>query len=439
MANAGQTKSTLDGLMKDVYSNEKLESLVPDYAILKKLVKFDTANKIGRDFIKSVSLTRENGFSYGESLTTALEGIISSNVDDAKVRGADMTLRAGWTYSVAHSMASSKAAFIDQTAHKFMCMMDSAAFRLEAQMIHGNGGILVTDASTGTASPATGDYLTAVTNTKYVVVAIDPLRYSDAIVSGLENANISFFLASDNSTPSAAAGPGNVANKFSVSSVDLSAKSITVECYDGSAAGSLVTELEAAAYNVKFFGAHSNEMIGLRSIVSNTGTLYGIAGASYSAWKGNSVAVGTANLTLKKVLIGVGKAVGRGLAERAVVLVNPQTFATMANDEAALRQYTAKTSVGDRGVSSIEYVGSNGPIEIIAHPLVHESEAIAFPIAKASRIGSTDLTFARPGSDGEMLFDMQSYGGVEARLFTSQAIFLPAPAHSVLFTGISNS
>ncbi len=53
MANAGQTKTTLDGLMKDVYSNEKLESLVPDYAILKKLVKFDTANKIGRDFVKA--------------------------------------------------------------------------------------------------------------------------------------------------------------------------------------------------------------------------------------------------------------------------------------------------------------------------------------------------------------------------------------------------
>jgi hypothetical protein len=53
MANAGQTKTTLDGLMKDVYSNEKLESMTPDFAILKKIIKFDSANKIGRDFVKS--------------------------------------------------------------------------------------------------------------------------------------------------------------------------------------------------------------------------------------------------------------------------------------------------------------------------------------------------------------------------------------------------
>jgi hypothetical protein len=404
--------------------------MTPDFAILKKIIKFDSANKIGRDFVKSVALTREHGFSYGESLTTALEGIISQNVDDVKVRGADFTLRAGWTYSVAHSMASNKAAFIDQTAHKFMSMMESAAFRLEAQMIHGSKGILVTDANQ--------DAVAAVTNTKYAVIPINPLYWSDAVASGLENANVSLYLASDNSTASAASGPGSVVNKFSVSSVDLSAKTITVECKDGTEAAALVAEVEAAGYYVKFYGAHSNEMVGLTTIASNTGTLFGVNAATYSAWKGNTIAVGSANLTLKKILLGVGKAVGRGLMEKAVVLVNPQTFATMANDEAALRQYVAKTVVGDRGVNAITYVGSNGPIEVISHPLVHESEAIAFPVGKASRIGSTDLTFGRPGSD-EILFDMQSYGGIEARLFSSQALFLPAPSHTCLFTGISNT
>jgi hypothetical protein len=430
--NAGQTKTTLDGLMKDVYSDEKLESLLPDYAVLKKEIKFDAANKIGRDFVKAVSLTREHGFSYGESLTTALEGIISANVDDAKVRGSQMTLRAGWTYAAAHAMASNKAAFIDQTAHKFMCMMESAAFRLEAQMIHGSKGFLVTDASNA------GDAITAVVNTSQVKVAIDPLFCSDALIAGLENANISFFAASDNSTGIGVTPDGGVLNKFAVVSVDLDNKAVVVECGNGTQAGNLVTALEAAAYNVYFYGAKANEMVGLRSIVSNTGLLYGISAASYSAWAGNSATV-TGNLNLKVVLKGVGKAVGRGLAEKAMVLVNPQTFATMANDEAALRQYTAKTSVGDRGVSKIEYVGSNGPIEIVSHPLVWESQAIAFPSAKASRIGSTDLTFSRPGSDGEMLFDMQSYGGIEARLFCDQALFLPSPAHCVLFNSVSNS
>lgn len=431
--NAGQTKSTLDGLMKDVYSDEKLESILPDYAVLKKEIKFDSANKIGRDFVKSVALTREHGFSYGESLTNALEGIVSSNVDDAKVRGSQMTLRAGWTYAVAHSMASSKAAFIDQTAHKFMCMMESAAFRLEAQMIHGSQGFLVTDSGTA------GDVLNAAvgSSTGKVVVAIDALYSSDALIAGLENANVSLFLASDNSTAVSANGP-SAANKFPVTAVDLVNKTITLQCADDTEAGKVATACDNAAQRVYFFGAKGNEMVGLRSIASNTGSLYGIDAAAYSAWAGNSVTV-SGNLTLKAVLKGVGKAVGRGLAEKAMVLVNPQTFATMANDEAALRQYTAKTTVGDRGVSKIEYVGSNGPIEIVSHPLIWESQAIAFPSAKASRIGSTDLTFNRPGADGEMLFDMQSYGGIEARLFCDQAIFLASPAHCVLFNAVSNS
>jgi hypothetical protein len=430
MANAGQTKTTLDGLMKDVYSDEKLESLTPSFAILKKEVKFDPAKKLGRDFVKAISLTREHGFSYGESLTTALEGIISSNVDDAKVRGAQMTLRAGWTYAAANAMASDQGAFIDMTAHKFACMMESAAFRLEAQMIHGSKGFLVTDTEQDTVA--------AVSNTKYAVIPINPLYWADALAVGLENANISLFAASDNSTANSRQGPGGVANKFAVASVDLSAKTITVECADGTHATNLVSDVEGTAYNVYFYGAHSNEMAGLRSIVSNTGTLYGINGATYSAFVGNSYACATANLTLKKILSGVGRAVGRGLSEEAMVLVNPQSFATMANDEAALRQYTAKTTVGDRGVSKIEYVGSNGPISVVSHPLVWESQAIAFPAKRAKRIGSTDLTFGRPGSD-EMLFDMQSYGAIEARLFTDQSIFLPAPGHSVLFTGIANT
>jgi hypothetical protein len=341
-----------------------------------------------------------------------------------------MTLRAGWTYSAAHSMASSKAAFIDATAFKFMTMMESAAFRLEAQMIHGSKGILVTDTEQ--------DSVCAVTNTKYAILPINPLYWSDAMAIGLENANVSLFAASDNSTASARQGPGGVANKFAVSSVDVAAKTITVECADGTHATNLVSDCEGAAYNVYFYGAHSNEMVGLRSILSNTGTLYGISAATYSAWQGNSYAVGAARLTLKNILLGVGRAVGRGLAKRAIVLINPVTFATLANDEAALRQYTAKTSVGDRGVSKIEYVGSNGPIEIVAHPLVWESQALAFPIDDCSRIGSCDLTFEQPGSDNSMLFDMASYAGIEARLFSSQSIFLPRPGHGVVFQNISN-
>ena len=53
MSNAGQTKLLLDGLMKDVYGDSKLESMVPDFGILHKRISFSQAKKIGRDFVKA--------------------------------------------------------------------------------------------------------------------------------------------------------------------------------------------------------------------------------------------------------------------------------------------------------------------------------------------------------------------------------------------------
>jgi hypothetical protein len=440
MANAGQTKAVLDGLMKDVYGENKLESMVPDFGILYKKIKFSEAKKIGRDFAKAISLSREAGFTYGAGLQT-LSGIISQGVDDAKVRGVPMTLQAGWSYDAAAAMASDKGAFINSTAHKFQCMMEAAVFRLELQMLYGNIGIAVTDASTGTASPATGDYLTAVTNTQDVVIAIDPLYWAAGIFAGCEGAWISLYRNSDNSTGSAADGgdSSNTENKFEIISVDTSAKSITVRTKDATEAAALVVELEANAYNVYFHGAKANEMVGLKSIVSNTGSLYGISAASYSTWRGNTYAVGSANLTLKKAFLAVSQAVGRGLLEDATLVVNPLTFATMANDEAALRQYTGKVVTADRGVENIEFVGPNGKIEVIAHPLMQESLAIAFPTKKAERIGASDLTFKRPGGSDEMIQEMATQTGFECRLYSDQSIFLPDPSKSVLITGISNA
>ncbi len=440
MANAGQTKALLDGLMKDVYGEQKLESMVPDFGILYKKIKFSEAKKIGRDYVKAVSLSREAGFTYGAGLQT-LSGIISQGVDDAKVRGVPLTLQAGWAYDAAAAMASDKGAFINSTAHKFQCMMEAAVFRIELQMLYGNQGIAVTDASTGTASPATGDYLTAVTNTQDVIVAIDPLYWAAGIFAGCEGAYVSFFRNSDNSTGSAADGgdSSNTENKFEIRSVDVANKSITVITKDATEAAALVVELEANPYNVYFYGAKGNEMVGLKTILSNTGSLYGINSATYSAWKGNTYAVGTANLTLKKAFLAVSQAVGRGLLEDATLIVNPLTFATMANDEAALRQYSGKVSTADRGVENIEFVGPNGKIEVVSHPLLHESLSMCYPSKKAERIGASDLTFKRPGGSDEMIQEMATQTGFECRLYSDQAIFLPEPSKSILITGIANT
>ncbi len=47
-----QTKAALDGLFKDVYG-DSLKSLIPDFGILTKKIKFSTSEKLGRDFVQA--------------------------------------------------------------------------------------------------------------------------------------------------------------------------------------------------------------------------------------------------------------------------------------------------------------------------------------------------------------------------------------------------
>lgn len=49
---SAHTKSTLDGLFKDVYG-DKLDSLIPDFGILTKRIGFSSAKKTGRDFVQA--------------------------------------------------------------------------------------------------------------------------------------------------------------------------------------------------------------------------------------------------------------------------------------------------------------------------------------------------------------------------------------------------
>jgi hypothetical protein len=396
-----QTKAALDGLYKDVYA-DKMDSLLPDFTYLMKRVPFAKANKTGRDFVKAVKLTNEQGFTYGAGIQT-LAGIISADVDDAKVRGSSLTLQTGFSYDAAANMASSKAAFVDATKFKFMAMMEAASYRLELQMLYGGQDL-------GTVASVSTD-----------TVTLSDATWASGIWAGQEGAEIDIYETTGVTL--------QVSSK--IVSVDSDTKSITISTGDGASV--------AATDIIRFKGATGNEMTGLRSVVSNSGTLYGVSGSTYSLWQGNSFGVGSANLTLRKIYQGTAKAVGKGLMEDLSVLVSPATYATLANDQASLRRYNAATSEAENGFETIKFYGPNGRIEVVTHPLIKEGEAIAFPHKRAERIGSTDLTFNTPGKGDEMFQQLSSQTGYECRLYSEQSIFLPCPAKGILFTGISNA
>lgn len=359
-----------------------------------------------------VKLTNEHGFTYGAGIQT-LSDLISSEVDDAKVRGNSLTLRTGFSYDAAANMAGSKEAFIDATKFKFMAMMESASYRLEAQMLYGDSG-LGEVASTANASATS------------TVVTFTAASWAPGLWSGQESAELDFYTG---------AAIENAAGGVTIASIDHDNKAITV-----TAAAADITAIDAAGagQDVFFRGAKGNEMVGLRSIVANTGTLYGINGANYSLWAGNSLSVG-GNLTLKKIYDGQAKAVAKGLMEDSCVLVSPATFSVLANDQASLRRYNASPRSAENGVENLTFYGQNGQIEVISHPMVKEGEAMSFPKKHCERIGATDVTFKTPGHGGEMFQQLSTQTGYECRLYSEQAIFLPCPAKCVYYSGITNA
>lgn len=371
-----------------------------------KEFKFRESKKTGREFVEPVNLTHEHGFTYGAGLQTLSDVILSEN-QEARVKGNSLTLRTAFSYDAAANMVEGgKEAFIKGTEYKFRSMMEAATYRLEAQILYGSDSL-------GTVASADDGADT---------ITISDATWAPGIWAGSEKAVVDIYQA-DGTTVRLA--------DVVISAVDSDSKTLS---FSGTPDFSAVV----AGDIIRFKGATGNEMVGLRSIVSNSGTLYGIDGSSYSLWQGNSSAVGGNNLTLKRIYQGINKAVGKGLMEAVVCVVSPATFATLANDEASLRRYSA-VGKAENGFEAIEFYGPNGKIKIKVHPMVKEGEAMAFPEKKAERIGATDITFKTPGRSDEMFLQLSNETGYECRLYSEQALWLPHPAKCVLFTGISNT
>lgn len=55
------------------------------------------------------------------------------------------------------------------------------------------------------------------------------------------------------------------------------------------------------------------------------------------------------------------------------------------------------------------------------------------------RVGSTDMTFKRPGQGEEFFRDLENAAAYELRLYSDQAVFCMAPGKNVIVTAIVNS
>jgi len=404
---ANNNLTTLNGLFKEVYAS-KLENLIPDGVKLLNMVPFVSRQyQEGSLYHQPVVLGLEHGVTYstgGDAFT--LNNAIAGQIKDAQVQGAQLVLRSILSYTAAsRSVGGGTKAFEDATKFLVGNMLRSVSRKLEMELFYGGVGIGKLKSSGAVSS---------------LTISLDTAEWAPGVWAGAEGMPINFRTSG-----------GTDHGSTTVTGVDMDARTITV-----------ASAMSAADSDIIYVdGSYGNEFAGVHKILTNTGSLFNIDASAYNLWKGNSFSCGSAAISFTKIQAAVARAVEKGLDDEVIVLVNPRGWANLLSDQAALRKYDSsyKSSEADNGAESIRFYGQNGVIEITPSTFVKEGYAYILCKAHWMRIGSTDVTFKRPGQGDEFFRDLENAAGYELRCFTDQAMFCEAPGKQVLMTGIVNS
>lgn len=405
MASAN-TVETLNGLFKEVYA-DKIKDLIPDGVKLMNRIPFSSKEQqLGNLYHQPVILGHEHGVTFSSAGGEAfnLNSPVSGVMKDAQVRGSEMVLRSVLSYGAASRSMNSKASFKDATKYLVQNMLRSVAKKLEIELLYGQMGY-------ATVASILGN-----------VITITTAEWAPGIWAGSETMPIEI----RDTTGATSRG------QSSVSSVDFSALSITLASpIAGVVAGDVIWHK----------GAYGNEFAGIHKIITNSSTLFNIDASLYNLWKGNSYSAGSAALSFNKIQDAIAKGVEKGLDNDVCIMVNPNTWANLLTEQAALRMYdqSYSTKESENGSKEIMFHGQNGKVEIIPSIYIKQGYAYVLSLEDFARIGSTDVTFNRPGKGDEFFRELENSAGFELRSYCDQALFCQRPGVQVLINNIVNS
>lgn len=272
-------------------------------------------------------------------------------------------------------MGPGERAFEDATKFLVGNMLSSLSKKLEIEVMYGQSGY---------ATVKTNILSAAATNQ---VIELTEAEFASGIWSGAEGMPIELIRAgvpvagaSDPATPKVVA-------------VNLEARTITVT-------GITATTAINVGDVIYHKGAFGKEFAGIKKILSNAGSLFGIDAAAYTLWKGSEFDVSAGNPANAEVLsfailqqaISVG--VAKGLDTDVKVLVNPGHWDDLLTEQAALRMYDSSYSsaTSESGAKTIKFHSQNGMVEIVPSIYVKEGEAFVLCVEDWVRVGSTDIT-----------------------------------------------
>lgn len=397
------TLDTLNGLFKQVYADQ-LQDLIPDGVKLLVKIPFSKRDSIGQAYNQPVVLGMEHGVTFAGPTEDAftLNDAVAGQIKNAEVKSSQLVLKSLLGYASASRSAEGGAKSF-KSATKFLVgnMLRSVTKKLEIEMLYGQVG-----------------YATLAAAASSTTIAIPAAQWAPGIWAGAENMPID---VRDSA--------GGNSRLRTVTAVNFETKSITVD-------SAITLALDDVIYHK---GAYGKEFAGIHKIITNTGSLFGIDASQYSLWKGNQYDAASAPLSFQKLQEAVAKAVEKGLDSDVTVIVNPEVWADLLTDQAALRMYDSSYSPSklENGSKELKFHGQNGMIEIVPSIYCKRGFAYVLSMDEWMRIGSTEVTFRRPGRGDEFFRDVEGAAAYELRCYTDQCVFSHSPGKNVLIINIA--
>lgn len=419
-ASGNNNMTTLNGLFKERYAS-KMERLIPDGKKVLQSIEFVSKDRQpGNAYHQPVVLGMEHGVTFADDTegAFALNAPVSGQIKDAVVKGYQLILRSVLSYQAAfRAMGPGERAFEDATKYLVGAMLDSVQKKLEIEALYGQMGYATAASSSNSLAVAT--------------VVVTTSEWAPGIWAGGEGMPVQVYDSSDTLVASG-----------TITTVALSTRTLTITCTSSAEAAAIATAISGGTTTIYHKGAHGKEFAGIHKILTNTGTLFGISATTYNLWKGSAFApASTSVLSFAILQQAISKGVEKGLDSDVKVLVNPGHWDDLLTEQAALRMYDSsyKSDESESGSRSIKFHSQNGMVEI--EPSIYVKEGYAFVLALEDwiRVGSTDVTFKRPGVEGNFFLDLPDYAGYELRCYTDQAIFCSKPGRSIIISNLKTS
>lgn len=417
---------TLSALFKETYADQ-VENAIPERELLFRSTPFVSQDKAhGNEYNQPVILSRMHAVTYLGSNDDNLQITppTTSIVKNATIRGSAMMMSGLLSITAASRATKGGNAFVDATSYLVEALTDSFSAVHEQTFWYGKAGLVnVTTASSEISS---------------LVFTVTPENFAPAIWIGAEGMRLDRYSSA-----------GVYQETHEVSTVDITRRKITFVAVTGTIADGDIFYRS---------GANGLEAQGLESILTTSGSLFGINNSTYGLWAGsrayldtNGDGTGTSQYaSFQKVADGIAIAYSRGLEGSMDLHVNPRVFTGLIPDF-----LTSKTGGGSvqqgryfdsaqeverltHGSRAISFVVNNVECNLLANDYVKGKYMFGLSQGNWMRVGSSDATFDIPGSSekGEYFRQLESIAGLELRMFSDQAIFTKSPAKNILFSNV---